>query len=474
MPRVVAPLALLALLLVPALGFAEDEKKKRKPPPPPPPGIWWAKGFDSGMLQAAREGRPILFCINALDTESANLRLRGQAYKSTAWGEASRGYVAFPCHPGSENGPDGNSTRYVGTPAKTANDALNYILKRFGQSQISPQHIILEPDGDVAFRKEYYTGVVSPHLLRTYLSVVSPPIAFTRASIDREDAINALAEAPTEELDQRVRSYLGQGDGYAGAVVLNLLEDEFDKARRLILIKALEKLPKRQLPVAAYGADERISWPDDEPAETEAWIKTLLVIDRKVGARAAARAVARSEEAALRTKLLAAWDPYGAEESLRATEASLLSGHRKKTKSAPDDDDPMAWRMARAEQKAGLKERRWPELEKAFGDGRPAIVRGALMEADAEDVMANAPFIEEALIRPRVNRVRIAAALALLRSGKARDARRVSAVVINAVFDVVEGPEARAHAVESLGDDPGDTTEGWAQAIDARLKGGGR
>ena len=75
-------LVLLALLCLPALCFAEDEKekKKRKPPPPPPPGIWWAQDFEAGLSRAAREGRPILFCINALDTESANLRLRSQAF----------------------------------------------------------------------------------------------------------------------------------------------------------------------------------------------------------------------------------------------------------------------------------------------------------------------------------------------------------------------------------------------------------
>lgn len=476
MPRALAQLALLALVLVPALCFAEEEdgKTKRKPPPPPPPGIWWAEDFQAGMRQAAREGRPILFCINALDTEAANLRLRGQAYRSAAWGEATRGYVAFPCHPGTENGPDGTSTRYVGTPAKTANDALAYVLRRFGQDQISPQHIILEPDGDLAYRKEYFTGVVGPHLLRTYLSVVSPPIAFTRASIDREAEIDTLAAVPTEELDARVRAWLADGDGYAGAVVLNLLEDAFDKRRRLILIRALAKLPRLQLPVAAFGAEERVSWPDDEPEETAAWVETLLALDRELGTWSAARAVARSEDAALRTRLLAAWNPYGKAESLRAAEAALLSGHGSKAPPTVDEADPMAWRLARAAHAAGLREGRWPALDAALRDGRPGVVRGALMEADADAVAANRAGVEEALVRPRVNRVRIAAALALLRAGRAQDARRVRAVVVNAVFDPIEGPEARAHAAESLGHDPGDTVDPWLGAIDAHLKGGGR
>ena len=40
--------------------------------------------------------------------------------------------------------------------------ALTWFTKRFGENLISPQHVIIEPDGDVAFRKEYYTGVVKP------------------------------------------------------------------------------------------------------------------------------------------------------------------------------------------------------------------------------------------------------------------------------------------------------------------------
>ncbi len=134
----------------------------------------------------------------------------------------------------------------------------------------------------------------------------------------------------------------------------------------------------------------------------------------------------------------------------------------------------MAWRMARAEQKAGLRERRWPALEDAFSDARPGVVRGALMEAEADDVVASAELVEEALRRRLGARVRIAAGLALLRAGKARDPGRVARVIIQGVLDVVEGEETRAHAAESLGEDPGDTTDLWAAAIQSRFAGGGR
>ena len=47
-------------------------------------------------------------------------------------------------------------------------------------------------------------------------------------------------------------------------------------------------------------------------------------------------------------------------------------------------------------------------------------------------------------------------------------------MLVRAVFDVVEGHDAKAHVAESLGDDPGATAEMWSAAVAAHLKGGGR
>ncbi len=468
----------ILLLLLASVGVLHaDEGKPKKPKKPPIPGIHWEPDFEAGMRRAALEGRPILFCVNALEEQVPQLVT--QLYRSEEWGTASRGYVCFACNPNDHTGPDGLSTRFLGVPSKSYNAALTYVLKHFGPDLISPSHIILEPDGELAYRKDFYTNVVGPALLRRTLTSIAPGVAYSRAAIDREDRIKRVvsSEAPGGE----ARAWLKSGDGYAMPGILNALDEIYDVKKRVALIGGCTDAPGSQLEAMAYGADERLQYPDDEPEETLAWVQALLAADREMGVRAAALAIARAPERTLRDSLLKAWAGKGPmeavpavkalpkDEQAAAVEALLLAADARGKTRLAEQDWAMEMRLERARVKAGVKETKWPALRTALDDGSPGPLRGSLLEADAADVRANEMAIGNLLDHDFAERIRVAAALALLGGECNKHTDRVVEVLLSIVFDPIEGPETRRHAVEHLGEDPGLALEEWEAAIRGRM-----
>lgn len=487
--RSIALATLLAMLGAGAL--AEEPGSPGKPPkkPPPPPGIHWARDVEADMQRAAREGRPILFAVNALENERANNQLAGFAYRSAEWGEASRGYVAFVCNPNDHAAGEGACTRYPGHSCAGHKAALAWFLKRFGDELISPQHVILEPDGDVAYRKEYYTHVVSPVLLEAWLSQLAPNIAYARAAIGRESQSEALAARPLEELRAAACAWLESGDGLAAAAVTGVLEECFDDARRAALIAALARTPSMQAPVLSVAAEAAVLDPSAEPDITRAWLRTLFAVDRPTGVWAATRVLVRVESEAERDEVLRIWsgnsneerkpsiDALPADERAAAYEALLLAGDRRGTVTRV----PAAWtrgrqtEIARARRVRGQTTVRAVMLDEALRDAPPGRLRRALLDAPSEEVRAQGAAVRRALEGAGPFRVKVAAALALLRARDAGpDAAPITRLVLHALRDSLEARETRAAAVQILGADPGQSLGEWEKALEAHFERGAR
>ena len=482
--------AVTALFLLP-IAAAEEEPKKKSKAKPPPAGIWWERDLKAGMARAAREGRPMLFCVNALETERANQRLGLSTYRTAAWGDATRGFVNFVCNP-EAHGEDPCS-RYERHVCKGHREALTWFLKRFGQNLISPQHVILEPDGDVAYRKEYYTGVVGPVLFENYLSHVAPPIAYSRAGIGRESKLKACAELPLPELDAFAKRWLDGKDGLAAAAMLNALDDCYDTDRRLALIAALKHTHDLQAAVLPIAAEERVLYPGDEPKETDAWVETLFAVDRKLGVWAATRVIARSNDAVVRDRMMRIWagpnlasksapiliDELPESERPFAYEALLLAGDQR----AKKDKVPGAWvagrerEIARARLKAGRVTGGISlDLKAALEAKDPGILRAALLAATPEQVRTHAEALMKGMNTWRADRLRIAAALALWKA-RAGPPVELAERLYRGANDVVEARPTREALDAIMG---AGTVEhamgraGWLAAMDAWWKGGAK
>lgn len=481
--------ALAALVLVAPAGAEEDPKKPGRTPPPA--GIWWEKDLKKGMARAAREGRPMLFCVNALETEQANQRLGLTTYRSAAWGSATRGYVNFVCNP-EAHGED-PCKRYERHVCKGHREALTWFLKRFGQNLISPQHVILEPDGDVAYRKEYYTGVVGPLLLETYLSKVAPQLAYSRAGIGREGPLKKCAELPLDQLDAFAQTWLAGKDGLAAAAMLNALDDCYDGPRRLALIRALKHTHDLQAEVLTIPAEERMLFPADEPEETFAWLETLFAVDRALGVWGATRALVRMDEVSDRDRVLRIWagpsmarksapiliGELPASERPSAYEALLLAKDRRATQ-AKVPGDWIAGReaeIARARRIVGQVTGA-PEttLADALTRKDPAALRNALLAASKAEIAANGEALIEGLTAWREQRLRLAAALALWKA-RTGPPYQLAEMLHAGITHVVEGKPTRRALDAILGESKIEHALGrdaWIKAMMATWKGGAK
>ena len=493
--RVCGRLALVLIVLCATAtppSQAEEEAKKR-PGRAPIPGIRWQDDFEVGMKLAARRGQPILLALNALENEGANIRLATDYYRSKAWGEATRGYVCFVCNPNDHDGPDGRCTRYPGTTTASRIAALNYVLKRFGADQISPQHIILNPDGSLGFRKEYYTGVVGPRLFEHYLAKIAPSIALAQASVMRAAKIKTLRGTETSELGATATAWIKSGDPYAVGGVVSGYEDEVDDARRALLIAALAKTPKDYAEALWYSAAEFVPYPDDDPSATKGWVAAMLSAHRELGAWSAALAVARTNDKVLRDELMKIWsgsdaasiDSLPENERARAFEALALA---KDARGAPEHAKPYlaaggTWK-SRIERALGHATK-----PVAGSDGSDDPLADALGSGDARALIALARTASKAAIRQHQHvlqkhlsrtthdPLRRTLAIALLRAGVLGPKNEVTAELNHALADPIEtGDTKRAlRTILKNVDVDGDTAT-WQAALTAHaatLRSGG-
>lgn len=482
---------LLALLLLVPASAAEESKSGAKPKKqaPPPPGIHWEPDFERGQARATREGLPILFAVNALESESANNHLASSLYRSRAWGDATRGYISFCCNP-NEHGSSapGACDRYPGCTCAAHKKALGWFLGRFGQDLISPQHVILEPDGDVAYRKQYYTRVVGPSLLDTYLSRIAPQTAYAQAALRRAAQIKQLSQIPVAELEGAAKPMLSGLDGLAAAALVNVLDDTYEAPRRLAVLRVLRHTPRLQAPVLALAAEERVFYPADESAETLLWIEALFAVDRTYGVWAATRALVRLKKDAERNAILRLWagtpsegkDPGIADlpksERAFAFEALLLAGDR----CAQVPNIPASWSQGR--EREVLRARTTTPggrtavpgaLKAALAEGHPRRLRPLILSASAAVVRQEMDGLIDVLAKSPSLRLRVAAALRLLEIRQPQGGAVVR-LIRETLNDPIEGPETRAVAVKLLGDDPGQNQEEWERALTAHLQGGAK
>lgn len=490
--RIIA--ALLALILLVPGAMAEEGKNapKRKKRPPAPPGVHWESDFEKGMARAEREGLPVLFAVNALENENANNLLATRLYRSKDWGEATRGYVAFVCNPKQHGSTAaGACGRYPGSTCAQHMKALRWFLGRFGQDLISPQHVILEPDGDVAYRKQYYTSVVGPSLLDTYLSFIAPQAAYAQAAMKRTAQIKRLSKIPVAELEQAAKPLLSGMDGLGAATLLNVLDDTYEAPRRLAVLRVLRHAPRLQVPVLALAAEERVFFPGEAAAETLLWIEALFAVDRAYGVWAATRALVRMEKEAERSAVMRIWaarevagsksvgtDPgikdVPKDERAHAYEALLLAGDRR----AHVSHIPRAWTRGRAREimrartlTPGSRPVPAGTLKAALLEGHPRRLRPLILSADMPEVRRNLDGLIDALAKSLSYRIRVAAALRLLEAQQPQGGAIVKLLSV-ALDDSIEGPATRALAVRILGKDPGRDQEEWRLALIAHVQGG--
>lgn len=225
-------------------------------------------------------------CVNALENEGANIRLATQLYPSQAWGRATRAFVCLLANPSDHAGPEGLCARYGHAPCACHKDTLSWVLRTFSPdgALISPQHLIIEADGALAYRKEYFTGEEGPALFETYLTQLAPFAAQRSARVDREARIAALAQARTAEVEALAAAWLAEPeDGLSALGVVSAWEDTTDKLRRHALLAALAGARPAQALGLVPWLEGASAAPDSEPGEALAWVRALLKVERELG-----------------------------------------------------------------------------------------------------------------------------------------------------------------------------------------------
>ncbi len=207
--RLACSLILCALLSPHQIGATESAKR-----------IQWARGLRGSVTRAQNEGRPILIVINALDRARGRDAAMSNAYASHGLVAAARPMICLVANP-HDHDRDGTCARYGSTDCGTHRDVLNLSLQRWSNDNeiISPQHVILAPDGTLLWRKEF--AIEEGELQRACelaLVKVAPARALALASGTRRGVMRELRGglSPIE--------YLKRDDPLAPAVLLLLCE----------------------------------------------------------------------------------------------------------------------------------------------------------------------------------------------------------------------------------------------------------
>lgn len=265
--RTFLPIALLLGLPAPGGSFAQGQSQD----------IAWSRDLNATLVRARAENRPILIAINALDTERGNQAQRSGAYRNAALVAASRAMLCLVANP-NDHDRGGTCARYGTTDCKTHRDVLTYALRRWSREGdiISPQHMVLAPDGTLLWRQEYYIAP-EPLTLQCEKALVktAPDRALKLAARTRKQALESLEGG----LDPK--AYVKRGDPLAPAVLLLMWETDQDPK----WLEALKQVPDDSSRRSAAGAKADAFglvrlYLEDEPA----LLDVARAIDPKRGA----------------------------------------------------------------------------------------------------------------------------------------------------------------------------------------------
>jgi hypothetical protein len=436
-----APLLLLALPV--AAAVAGDPPAAPPPPAPVPrptklpegpviPGVHWEADFEAGLARSTREGRPVFLAVNELENQP------GGDFPTPDYGVSTRPYVCYVAnshdHP-PEKRPDGTvvCSRYRTGTCAAHQAALRWAVKRL-DVKISPAHAVFEPDGAVLYSGEYVQSAPTPSMLDEMLVKTSPRLAMRHVWTAREARLETLSKAPAAELEKAAEAWVAEGDGLAPAGLAALLDQEEDAARRAALEAALGKAGAAAVPVLFDAVDAATSAPDKDPDAALRAARLAAAADPAFGAWAAARVLARARDEGVRA---------------RAKAAGLAAAAAK----APTAPAPPAA----------------PPLAEGLASPSRETRRASLLAAKPEEVLAKREAVARALA-DRWEEVRVAAAIALRRAGDAEGAE----VLLAAVGDPVEGPDARAALAALAGADLGEDPAAWEIFVREPKTGGGR
>jgi len=227
--------------------------------------VEWSRDLTASLKRARTEGRPILIAINALDTESGNQSQLHTGYRTPGLVETTRPMICLVANPNNHD-RKGTCARYGFTDCATHKAVLAYALRRWSNegNLISPQHMVLAPDGTLLWRQEYLIGA-GPLQLQCEKALVktAPELALRLAAQSRRHELKSLLGGAD------LKPYLDRNDPLAPAVLLLAWEqDESDK-----WINALKKSQPE-----AFGLVRL--YLEDEPV----FLKVAKAIDGKKGA----------------------------------------------------------------------------------------------------------------------------------------------------------------------------------------------
>ncbi len=264
--RILAPIALVLGFVVPGGGLAQERTQD----------VRWERDLNATLARARAENRPILIAINALDTERGNQAQRTRAFRDPAFVAATRPMLCLVANP-NDHDRGGTCARYGSTDCRTHRDVLTYALRRWSRQGdiISPQHMILAPDGTLLWRQEYYIEP-GPLTLQCEKALVktAPDRALKLAARTRRETLRSLESGGLDP-----KAYLKRGDPLAPAVLLLAWEGDEDPK----WLEALKQVPAESGGARGAKADAfglvRL-YLEDEPA----FLDVARAIDAKRGA----------------------------------------------------------------------------------------------------------------------------------------------------------------------------------------------
>ena len=143
------------LVVFPLLGLAQDDPMAKQ--------IAWVGDWEKAFEQAKAENKPVMVCINSIDTEVANNRAAKGTYRDPAFVAATRKFVMVVVSIRAHRAK-GPCPRFGVVTCQEHHDCWKELRARHGETfqnkaekgrMISPQHAWFRSDGTLLRRKEY-------------------------------------------------------------------------------------------------------------------------------------------------------------------------------------------------------------------------------------------------------------------------------------------------------------------------------